>query len=453
MAKSGGKRRKDQSCTFCGRTQDMVKRLIAGQDGVCICNDCVQLCASILEQEDLRDPAGYADDLVFEDTEIPSPREIKRAMDEYVIGQNFAKRVLSVAVHNHYKRLSDQNAKSDDGVEIEKSNVLVIGPSGCGKTLMAKILARTVDVPFAIADATTLTEAGYVGEDVENILLRLIQAADGDIARAERGIIFIDEIDKIGKKTQNVSITRDVSGEGVQQALLKMLEGTECNVPPQGGRKHPEQKYLQINTQNILFICGGSFQGLDEVISRRIGHKSIGFHRESGKSGNQELGDLLEQVDTDDLLEFGIIPELLGRIPILAPIRPLSEDSLIRVLTEPKNALVRQYKKFFSFEDAELEFTEEALHMLAKAAIKKETGARALRGIIEDHLIDLMYDLPDLPKPGKYIIDKDFIMTGWNRIEVPKSDNPESREKKKSRKEIEQENDEERFEELGLDIF
>ena len=282
MAKSGGKRRKDQSCTFCGRTQDMVKRLIAGQDGVCICNDCVQLCASILEQEDLRDPAGYADDLVFEDTEIPSPREIKRAMDEYVIGQNFAKRVLSVAVHNHYKRLSDQNAKSDDGVEIEKSNVLVIGPSGCGKTLMAKILARTVDVPFAIADATTLTEAGYVGEDVENILLRLIQAADGDIARAERGIIFIDEIDKIGKKTQNVSITRDVSGEGVQQALLKMLEGTECNVPPQGGRKHPEQKYLQINTQNILFICGGSFQGLDEVISRRIGHKSIGFHRESG---------------------------------------------------------------------------------------------------------------------------------------------------------------------------
>ncbi len=453
MAKTGSKRRKDQSCTFCGRTQDMVKRLIAGQDGVCICNDCVQLCASILEQEDLREPATYAEDLLFEDSEIPSPRDIKRAMDEYVIGQNFAKRVLSVAVHNHYKRLSQQNMRSEDGIELEKSNVLMIGPSGCGKTLMAKILAKTADVPFAIADATTLTEAGYVGEDVENILLRLIQAADGDIARAERGIIFIDEIDKIGKKTQNVSITRDVSGEGVQQALLKMLEGTTCNVPPQGGRKHPEQKYLQINTQNILFICGGSFQGLDEVISRRIGHKSIGFHREAGKSGNQELGDLLEQVDTDDLLEFGIIPELLGRIPVLAPIRPLDEESLIKVLTEPKNALVRQYMKFFSFEDAELEFSDEALHMIAKEAIKKETGARALRGIMEDHLIGLMYDLPDLPKPGRYVIDKDYLQNGWNCIEVDETLPAEPKEKKKSRKELERENDEERFEELGLDIF
>lgn len=453
MAKTGSKRRKDQSCTFCGRTQDMVKRLIAGQDGVCICNDCVQLCSSILEQEDLREPNDYNEDILFDDADIPTPRDIKFAMDEYVIGQNFAKRVLSVAVNNHYKRLSQLNAATNDGIDIEKSNVLVIGPSGCGKTLMAKILAATVDVPFAIADATTLTEAGYVGEDVENILLRLIQAADGDISRAEKGIIFIDEIDKIGKKTQNVSITRDVSGEGVQQALLKMLEGTTCNVPPQGGRKHPEQKYLQINTQNILFICGGSFQGLDEVISRRIGHKSIGFHREEGKSGSQELGDILEQVDTDDLLEFGIIPELLGRIPVLAPIRPLDEESLIRVLTEPKNALIKQYAKFFSFEDAELEFTEEALHSFAKEAIKKETGARALRGIVEGHLIDLMFDLPDLPKPSKFVIDQDFIKNGWQCMEYDDKTPKEPKEKKRSRKEIERENDEERFDELGLDIF
>ena len=450
MSKTGNKRRKGQSCTFCGRTQDMVKRLIAGQDGVCICNDCVQLCASILEQEDLREP--HHDDFAIDDNDIPSPRDIKFALDEYVIGQDFSKRVLSVAVHNHYKRLS-QAAQSDKtaNVELEKSNVLVIGPSGCGKTLMAKILASTVDVPFAIADATTLTEAGYVGEDVENILLRLIQAADGDISKAERGIIFIDEIDKIGKKTQNVSITRDVSGEGVQQALLKMLEGTTCNVPPQGGRKHPEQRYLQINTQNILFICGGSFQGLDEVISRRIGHKSIGFHREVGKTGSAELGDLLEQVDTDDLLEFGIIPELLGRIPVLAPIRPLDEEALVRVLTEPKNALTRQYKKFFELEDAKLQFSEGALRKFAQEAIEKETGARALRGIVESHLIDLMFDLPDLPKPGEYIIDEKYINEGWKRIDY---DKPRKKKKKeKNKEELKQEKLNEQIDELGLDVF